>query len=485
MTMSPSDCQGDSPAKPRVLVAIANHGTKNRHFLDRLLKAYRSMRGYVVDIVVLSNIPKDLGADIEVRVGLPDPDPWSLPFAHKALFADRCDDYDLFIYSEDDTLMEEKNIDAFVEETRVLPDDEIAGFMRYEVDPGGRRYFSSIHSHYHWDTRSVVRRGGSVFAYHTNEHAACFILTRAQLKRAIASGGFLLPPRKGRYDMLVTAATDPYTVCGMRKMVCISRFDDFCLHHLPNVYCGKLGLEEKPGRLMIAKLMTYGEQGQNHPVGPLFQAYPLRDSDPWNKAYHERVREDVLRAVPEAARRVLSVGCGSAANESLLMARGLEVTAIPLDPVIATIGEADGIEMLPADFDLAASLLEGRHFDCIMMLDILQQLDDPVAVIRKYREFLADDGVFLASVPNWNYCGILRKRFTAKGRESLVCRATPHTRGVHRTTRRLVAGWFRRAGCRVIRHHGTPGARYRGLSKTCLGLADSLLCEKTLLLARR
>ncbi len=81
------------------LVAIANHGTKNRQHLDRLLEEYRTM-SYKCDIVVLSDIPKDdLGADVEVRVGRPLSHPWSLGYAHRPVFDERRDDYDLYIYT--------------------------------------------------------------------------------------------------------------------------------------------------------------------------------------------------------------------------------------------------------------------------------------------------------------------------------------------------------------------------------------------------
>ena len=472
-------------AKPRVLVAIANHGTKNRHFLDRLLVEYRAMGKYALDIVVHSNVPKDLGPDIEVRVGLPSADPWSLPFAHKQLFAERSENYDLFIYTEDDTLLTERNIDAFVEETRVLPGNCIAGFMRYEVDPEGRKYYSSMHSHYHWDMRSVVRHGSSLFAYYTNEHAACFILTRNQLEKAIASGGFLLPPEKRRYGMPETAATDPYTQCGMKKLVCISRFDDFCLPHLPNIYCGKLGLDAGLAGLEIEKLASLAVAGAEPPAGPLFEAHPLRDGDGRNKPYYERRRDDVLTAIPADVRRVLSVGCGCCTTEAELVRRGLEVAAIPMDPVIGTSGEAKGLEMLPSDFHLAAEQLQGRRFDCILMLDILQQLPDPVAIVRRYREFLRDDGVLLVSVPNWNYHGTLRQRLSAEGRKSMECRTARGRAGVHRTSGSRVAGWLRRGGFRRISYGGMPGARLEALSKFTFGLVNGLLCRKLLLLARR
>jgi len=113
------------PDHPRVLVAIANYGEGNRRYLDQLLAEYRAMP-FPVDVVVLSNIPKDLGDDVEVKVGLPGKDPWSLPFGHKQLFADRIEQYDAFIYSEDDILVTENNIRAFLEVTPKLEDDEIA-----------------------------------------------------------------------------------------------------------------------------------------------------------------------------------------------------------------------------------------------------------------------------------------------------------------------------------------------------------------------
>ena len=106
----------------RILVAIANYGSKNLEFLDAVIREYRSMP-HDVNIVVLSNIPKDLGSDVEVIIGLPTKDPWSLPFGHKKIFAERLGQYDLFIYSEDDILITQKNIESFLRQTKALPED--------------------------------------------------------------------------------------------------------------------------------------------------------------------------------------------------------------------------------------------------------------------------------------------------------------------------------------------------------------------------
>ncbi len=77
---------GPSP-RPRVLVTLASYGTANDHYLERLLRTYRAM-SFDVDIVIVSNIEKRL-AGAECRTGLPNKNPWSLPFSHKALFQER------------------------------------------------------------------------------------------------------------------------------------------------------------------------------------------------------------------------------------------------------------------------------------------------------------------------------------------------------------------------------------------------------------
>lgn len=469
----------------RVLVAICNHGTKNQSFIKQLLNEYRSMTRHDVSIVVLSNIPRDYDEDVEVLVGLPIADPWSLPFGYKELFASRATEYDLFIYTEDDTLITERNIEAFVEETQILPEKYIAGFMHFEVLPDGRRNYTGMHSQFHWDPNSVIRFGNSLFAYHTNEHSACFILTQWQLRKAIDSGGFMLPPRRGRYDMLVTAATEPYLECGMKKLICISRFDDFSLHHLPNVYLGKLGLDEKLGKLEINCLETLAQDRRNPPHGPLFEHYPLRDGDAWNKKYYEDRRDDVLQLVPHDTRRVLSVGCACGTTEQALVKHGIDVVGIPLDSIIAASAGTKGIAMLSPDFEKAAKELQGQQFDCILMMDILQQLRDPVAILRLYNGLLRDGGLLLISVPNWNYVGILRQRCSVRGRASLECRSTARNKGVHRTTKSCVTGWLRQSGLSRITHTLVAESRLEGIRRWTFGLADELLCRNLLITARR
>lgn len=379
----------------KILVAIANHGTKNNAFLKRLLEEYRHFT-CEVSIVVLSDTPKSFGDDIEVRVGAPTRNPYSLPFGYKKLFRERQNEYDIFIYSEDDTLITEENVRSFVDVTQYLPEEIICGFIRYETDHQKTRYYSTFNNHYHWDPTSVVQYGPYKLAYCTNEHSACFILTRAQLKKAIASGGFDKPPRVEKYDMLVTAATDPYTQCGFRKLIPVSHLEQFSLQHLPNVYIGKMGVKEEEVLRQIEVLLNV----ENEKIpGPLIDSKRL-DGIGGAKQYYERIRQDILETIPPQAKTVLSVGCVWGETEKEIAGRGIKVVGVPMDAVIAVSARMRGIETTPPNHDAAIRYLSGRKFDCILFNDVLEHVDDPAKWLNEYRSLLNPDGCFVISAAN-------------------------------------------------------------------------------------
>jgi len=358
----------------RIIVAIANHGTKNDQYASRLIDEYRAM-SHDVQIVVLSNIQKNWGDDVEVRVPLPSKNPWSLPFAHKELFASRLEEYDLFIYSEDDTLVTEQHIDSFMRADRVLDEDEVPGFLRSEHDDQGNTFLSTVHSFYYWDPASVKTVDGHTFAYYSNEHAACYMLTQAKLRRAIASGGFLVGPHQGRYDMLVSAATDPYTRCGFKKMICTSSIDEFILPHLPSVYVGLYGLDRDEFDLQLAAILQVdrGERPRER----------LLDSETkiWRRRYSKNLYEPsddrILSSIAEDSKTVLSIGCGWGATEAAIKASGRSVVGVALDSVMAANAERRGIEVVSGSVDSVVAQLEGKKFDTVVVSNILHLFADP------------------------------------------------------------------------------------------------------------
>jgi 2-polyprenyl-3-methyl-5-hydroxy-6-metoxy-1,4-benzoquinol methylase len=464
----------------KILVVIANYGTKNDRHLSRVLEGYRDLKEDV-DIVVTSNLAKDLGKDVEVAVGMPTKDPWSLGFAHKRIFADRIAKYDLFIYTEDDVLITQRNIDAFLRATQILPSDELASFFLYETGLGGKRYFPQARQHYRWDPQSASTRGEDIFAFHTNLHAACYMLTREQLRRAIDSGGFLVEPHEGRYDLLVAAATDPYTQCGFKKMVCISRLEDFLLPHLPNKYWSMGIVSEDDFYSQLKALPAISKNGK--PRSTLFPVETNLYHEHWSKSYYEPCQNELLRLVPEGARNILSVGCGWGATERALIEKGMRVKGLPIDSVVAVNAEARGVEIVYGDLATARQKLRGEHFDCVLFSNVLHLVHDPVGFLSSFAEFLAPEGCIVASVPNLSWFRRASRSIRLRG-----LRANPRTyevSGMHVTNGRLLRHWFRDAGLEPLQVIYEVIEEKKRADTQTLGLAKPLLASNVYLSGTR
>ncbi len=445
------DSVGDA-APMRVLVAIAYYGTANREYLLQLLDAYQAMT-YDVDIVILTEAAKGLDG-VEEIIGLPIEDPYSLPFAHKQLFLDRRDDYDLFIYSEDDTLVGQDAIEAFLWATDMLPDDKIAGFLRTEESPDGSLRCSSVHNHFHWTPDSVSSIGGELWGHFSNPHGAVFMLTREQLARQIDGGCFDRPARLGRYSMRVTAATDPYTQCGAEKVLCLSRMDDFLLPHLSNRYLNTLGLSleeflrqaERLGETVTGDVDT---RRLFHPTVDL-------DDNRWDKRFYGAPRDGVLDAVPRRATRVLSLGMGSGDAEAQLMERGHEVVGIPLDDIIAGLAQSRGIETTAPDLDDAIAALSDRRFDAVLAINTLPFFERPVDVVKRLAALVEPGGTIVATAPNTRNLRI-RARF-GKNPQPIPSDGFAGV-GVHPASPGDVKRWLRDAGCAAVQLRFTESSR--------------------------
>ena len=436
----------------KILVAIASYGTSNDRYLARVVAEYRSMP-FDTNIVVVSNEMKAVPPDVRLVVGLPSRNPWSLPFAHKQILADGLSEYDLFIYSEDDILITERNIQAFLRLSASLPEDEIPGFLRFEEGPSGAKNYPDFHVHFRWAPGSVRQRGTHTLAFFTNEHAACYVLTRHQLQRAINSGGFLVQPHEGDYDLACTAATDPYTQCGVRKMICVSDLDDFLVHHLPNKYVGKVGIEQREFLCYRDALFAAGADSS----AELFRTETKLRGHWYSKDYYEPVREDLVSLVPNAARSVLSVGCGWGEIEERLAKSGRRVVALPLDPVMSAWARSKGVDVVNGSLTEAARKIEYERFDCILISNVLHLVESPAKLLSSFLPILTEHSAIVTSVPRIPRAKLIWRKvlrdehFKPMGRYDKA--------GMHVPSRRALRNWFRNAGFGVERFvDGAPAS---------------------------
>jgi 2-polyprenyl-3-methyl-5-hydroxy-6-metoxy-1,4-benzoquinol methylase len=363
----------------------------------------------------------------------------------------------------------------------VLADDEVAGFFRFERAEDGTVTYPDVHWNYHWDIRSACSKGGYSFAFFTNEHAACYILSRAQLHRAINSGGFLVSPHQGRYGLPESAATDPYTRCGFTKLVCISHLDDFLIHHLPNKYVGKQGLDAVRFACQIQALLKIAAGG-NAPAS-LLDGHSEFKASQFGKNYYEPIRKDLIRLIPARARAVLSIGCGWGATEEWLVQNGRRVVAVPLDAIISACAQTGDVEIVQGDLNMARSRLSGENFDCLLISNVLHLVPNPGDLLAALAPLLSSEAIVITAIPNLLRAPVLWRKW--RGVESHRFLGDYARSGVHLTSHGIVRAWLRRGGLRVDRFVDVLPEGAKTVCRATLGLITPLVSAEIVAVAAK
>jgi SAM-dependent methyltransferase len=465
---------------PSVLVAIASYGRKQDHFLEQVIAEYRKLT-MPCRIVVLSDRPKPVNG-AEVLAGLPGRNPYSLPFAHRKLFAENADKYDIFIYTEDDTLLTAAHLDAFLDLQRHLKEDEVVGFIRSETTPEGEQYITSINHSFRWLPETVETRGRELFAQFSNDHSGCFVVTKGQLKRALGSGGFLVDPHDEMYGMLESAASDVYRQCGLTRLLCVSRIHECIIPHLPNKYFAQMGVPITELDLHVRALTEV--HARNRWRGALCEPKTRARGFRWSKNLYAMPDKTLLQAVPSGARRLLSVGAGLGRTEQVLRSRGVDVHALAIDEVFAGALRAKGIDAVAGPIDEALNAFGVEGFDVVLVADVLHLVREPVEWLRQLRDRLTPNGWLLMGVPNTGEVSCWMK----DARQGHLRWRFPNyaSTGVHPVSVRRLQRWCEKAGLAVVEI--TPlmdEARRRKLGRFGVGLLRPLLASTFLLKATR
>lgn len=262
-----------------ILVVIVNYGDEQLNYLQRMIDELNSFSKYKVDIVVHSNIPLSLSGVTEIKIFQLNNFEY-LPLTCRTTIWEKKDEYDVYVFSENDHLITENHIDKHLEYEVILPSNRISGLIQYEINETGR-YYPAYHKDFKWDSTSVEIYNNKIFAQFTNLHQASFILSKNQLARVgkqfdftkLVNHTFLyrilqkfkkivkLPTITNPYSVKCRVNTDVYQYGGMKKLICISEFEQNIVHHMPNLYIngenGRLKLREDERKMYseIQKLL--------------------------------------------------------------------------------------------------------------------------------------------------------------------------------------------------------------------------------------
>lgn len=122
----------------------------------------------------------------------------------------------------------------------------------------------------------------------------------------------------------------------------------------------------------------------------------------WWFVGRRRIVSAVLSSLVRASRpdslRILDAGCGTGGNLAMLAGFGM-VTGLEYEPLAAQLARSRGPwpvvqGALPHDVPLPA-----RHFDLIVMTDVLEHIDDDAGALRAVAGLLGPDGSLVLTVP--------------------------------------------------------------------------------------
>ena len=158
---------------------------------------------------------------------------------HRKEFLRRIDEFDLFVYSEDDVHIELRHIAAYVEASNHLAQSEdghkyVLGWQRLE-----RNGIGLGAEHVMWengvDNYHGVEVGGRLYATMVNPHAGAWMATRQELKAHHKQCRILhIPKTAGSFTRVRAGGWNLYMNCGRRKVLPVRNFQNFLVHHLPD-----------------------------------------------------------------------------------------------------------------------------------------------------------------------------------------------------------------------------------------------------------
>jgi hypothetical protein len=296
----------------KILVALVAFDFSQLPHLEEVLDAYSDLcaAGSNVDIVIYATVPWPVTlidllntrfhctnpsprAGLTITVHLKSPSlRLHLVDCHRELFYERLDDYDLFVYSEDDIRVSPKTVATYLSETKRLEDSMggdaqsaanfNVGIVRYEynyppqitIDDKTRRATQNV-TRVYWEhswhppvpksvdriPQTIGNNADETYVYMINHHQGMYLATRTllqawkkkkgcefhEIKNRPSVHGKPGQPAEGTQRVWMSSAQlYGKKHCGIQQVLPVSKFGALSVLHLPNKNYRRVG---RKGRL--------------------------------------------------------------------------------------------------------------------------------------------------------------------------------------------------------------------------------------------
>ena len=196
-------------------------------------------------------------------------------------------------------------------------------------------------------------------------------------------------------------------------------------------------------------------------------------------------RHELLPFLPQTARSLLDVGCGSGAFGRLLRTRrpDMELWAIEPDPVSARAAE-DGFDRVVQGEFPNAQIPNGK-FDVVLCADVLEHMTAPENALLSCKEAMAPGGILVASIPNVRNWSAVLWPLLFHGTWTYTERGILDRTHLRFFTRRSMHTFFADNGWSVVSVAGINMRRREKLASVLSGhLLDDFLFPQYVVIAR-
>lgn len=121
-------------------------------------------------------------------------------------------------------------------------------------------------------------------------------------------------------------------------------------------------------------------------------------------SYYQQNRSEILKLINIAPRRVLDIGCGKGGVASMLRQNYSALQIVGFDKFKDDSFDYSSVFECFHNVDLSGKWpeIDYESFDLVLMLDVLEHLVDPQAILEKLSKLVAKETHVIISLPNFH-----------------------------------------------------------------------------------